>query len=387
MTDDAPLSPQAASATSWPALPVSPVTLVFYAGLLALTGLFVYDFLFVRVYLVEEWEWSVTRSDWLFGYSVWLLAYVVGSPLVRNPQLASRYWRRIRARPQALAGIGFLALFFVAGTVGAALVGQPRIDFLQAYQPPVFGSVDATVVDDCVGRVANGRCHGSLRHPLGTDGSGFDVVGLIILGSHTALYVAVISAALIVPIGSILGTIAGYYGNAVDTVIVGYIDIQQTVPAVVVYIVLILIIEKSLFMLVVIFGLFSWGGIARVVRSEVLQRRSAEYVVAAESLGGTRSYVIRRHLIPNVSHGIVMAVAQTIPLLLITEAAIAYLDLGDADMISWGTVVANGIGGSRAAFMNQWWVSTAGALSLAVTVLMFKLVGDALRDVLDPRQD
>lgn len=386
MTDDPPLSPLPATDVRRTSLPVSPLTLVFVAGLTALAALFLYDYLFVRVYLIEEWEWNATRSDWLFGLSVWLLCYLVAAPLARNRVLAARYWRRLRARPGALAGIVYLALFFLAGTVGAALVGQPRINFEHAHQPPVFTSVDASAVKECAGSIANGRCHGTFAHPLGTDYYGYDMFGLILLGTHTALYVAVISAALIVPIGTLIGTIAGYYGDAIDTVLMRYVDIQQTVPAVVVYIVLILIVEKSLFMLVVIFGLFSWGGIARVVRSEVLQRRSAGYVVAAETLGGTRGYVVRRHLLPNVSHAIVMAVAQTIPLLLITEAAVAYLDLGDADLVSWGGIIAAGLSYSLDVFVDRWWVSTGGVLALAGSVVAFKLIGDALRTVLDPRE-
>lgn len=365
----------------------APATLVFVAGLAALVALFAYDYFFVRVYLVAEWEWDVTRSDWLFGLSAWLLAYLVTVPLVSNPTLAGRYWRRLRARPGALAGLAYLVAFLLAGTVGAALVGRPSLDFAHAYQPPAFTTADASIVGECIGPVTDGQCHGTLAHPLGTDSSGFDVLQLVMLGTHTAVYVAVIAAALIVPIGTVVGAVAGYYGGAFDTALMRYVDVQQTVPAVVVYIVLIVVLGKSLFLLVLVFGLFSWGGIARVVRSEVLQRRSAEYISAAKNLGGSRGYVLRRHLLPNVSHAAVTSVAQTIPLLLITEAAVAYLGLGDADMISWGTVVASGVTDARVGVAQQWWVSTAGALALAGSVLAFKLLGDTLRDVLDPRGD
>lgn len=356
-------------------------SVVFLLGVVILAGLFAYDYLFVRVYLVPVWEWDVTRSDWLFGLSMLVLWYL-GAHSLGGRGTAVR--RRLASHPWTVVGLVWLGLFFLLGTVAFGLLAQPKIDFIHAYQPPVFASVPADRVTECVGRVAEGRCHGDWRHPLGTDAWGIDVLWMVVAGAHVAVYVAVIAAALIVPIGVSVGAVAGYYGGAIDTGLMRYVDVQQTVPAVVVYILLILVLEKTLFAFVVIFGLFSWGGVARIVRSEVRTRRDAEYVIAARNAGGTESYALRRHILPNVSHAVVTLLAQQIPVLLVTEAAIAYLRLGDADAFSWGRLITRGLPTTEASLAAQWWVSGAGVVALSVTVVCFKLLGDSARDLLDP---
>jgi peptide/nickel transport system permease protein len=337
-------------------------------------------------YLVPAWEWAPTRSDWLFVASSWLLvALAVG--VVRDRALARRYWARLRASPGALAGLGVLVAFAVVGLVGPLVVPQPTSNVAVGLQPPAFQSLPADSVVECLGRVVDDRCRGSLAHPLGMDRYGHDVLAAVVHGARLALYVAVVSAAIVVPLGTLVGATAGFYGGTVDTLLMRYVDVQQTIPAVVAYVVLVLVVEKSLFMLLLVFGIFSWGGVARVVRSETRQRRAAEYVLAGRSAGGTRPYLLRRHLLPNVSHGVVTALAHQIPLLLVTEAAIAYLDLNAVDQPSWGEFVAHGIdtAGTTVPITGRWWSSLFPVCALAGTVLATKLLGDALRDVLDPR--
>ncbi|WP_435064429.1 ABC transporter permease [Halobaculum sp. EA56] len=355
-------------------------TLAMAALGLALVAVFLYDVFVVHVYLVESWEWDPTRSDWLFLASLWLLA-TLATRVVPNRALAERYWSRIRDDGGAMAALAVLGAFFVVGLVGPLAVGSPQSRFLLGGQPPPLLSVDANAVANCAGTVSAGRCWGSLAYPLGTDTYGYGVATLLVAGTRLALYVAVITAAIVVPVGALVGATAGFYGGRVDRVLSRYIDVQQTIPAVVAYVVLVLVIEKSLFMLVLVFGLFSWGGVARVVRAETRQRRDAEYVRAAEGLGGTRRYRLRRHVLPNVSHGVVTAFGQQVPLLLVTEAAIAYLDLNAIDQPSWGALIANGVDSGVVA---QWWVAGAGVAALAGTTLAFKLAADALRDALDP---
>lgn len=358
----------------------APHSVVLGVLALALVALFLTDVYLVHVYLVPSWEWDPTRSDWLFLASLWLLA-TLATRLVPNRALAARYWRRIRTDRGAVASLIGLGAFFVVGVVGPLEVGAPEARFLLGGQPPVLVSVDANSVADCAGTVSNGRCWGSLAFPLGTDTFGYSVTTLLVAGTRLAVYVAVITAAIVVPLGALVGATAGFYGGRVDAVLSRYIDVQQSIPAVVAYVVLVLVIEKSLFMLVVVFGLFSWGGVARVVRAETKQRRDAEYVRAAEGLGGSRVYRLRRHVLPNVSHGVVTAFGQQVPLLLVTEAAIAYLNLNDIDQPSWGTLIANGV---ASGVVTQWWVAAAGVVALAGTTLAFKLAADALRDALDP---
>ncbi len=355
-------------------------TVVSAVALLALAALFCYDAFVVHVYLVPAWEWDPTRSDWLFLASLWLLG-TLASRLVPNRELAARYWHRLSEDTGATLALAALAAFFLVGVVGPPLVGSPSADPLLGGQPPVGLSVDTDGIASCAGQVTGDRCQGSLAHPLGTDGLGFDVLTLLVAGTRLALYVAVISAAIVVPLGAIVGATAGFYGGRIDAVLSRYVDVQQTIPAIVAYVVLVLVVEKSLFMLVLVFGLFSWGGVARVVRAETRQRRDEEYVRAAQALGGAPGYRLRRHVLPNVSHGIVTAFGQQVPLLLVTEAAIAYLQLNDVDQPSWGELIATGI---QFGVTSQWWVATSGVVALAGTTLAFKLAADALRDALDP---
>lgn len=351
---------------------------------LAVVGLYVYDVAFVEHYLVAQWRWSPTRSDWLFVGSLVVLWLIAGLPSVRHPEQTRGRWHRLRARPGALAALAVIVVVFVFGTVGPAFIDPPKIHFLRAFQPPAFTSTDATPLSSCVGAQSGGRCYGTLRFPLGTNGYGNGVLYLIVVGARVTTYVAVVTAALVVPLGGTVGALAGYYGGAVDAALMGYVDVQQTIPAVVLYILAILVVGQGLFLLLLVFGLFSWGGIARIVRSEVMHVRNEEYVLSGRALGGPDWYLLRRHVLPNVSHSVVPSLAHQIAILLLTQAALAFLDLGDIDQVSWGRSIAAGLGGDLP-MLTQWWVALFPALALALTVVAVKVVGDHVRDVLDPR--
>lgn len=356
----------------------TPRRLLAAATLLALLALYAYDY---TTHGALVGQWFTTRSDWLFLGSVWLLA-VLASATVPNRALAARYWERLREHRAATVGLFGLLALFVVGLVGPLVTDPLQPNPYFGLQPPVFGSVPADSVTRCAGEVVGDRCHGSMRFPLGSTTLGFDVATAVVAGARLATYVTVVTAALIVPLGAAVGVVAGYFGGWVDTVLMRYVDIQQTVPAVVAYVVLVVVVGKSLFMLLVVFGLFSWGGVARVVRAETRQRREAGYVIAGRSVGGGDGYLIRRHVLPNVSHGVVTALGQQVPLLLVTEAAIAYLGLNDIDQTSWGDTIAQGLSN----VFGGWWVAGFPVLALALTVLAMKLFGDALRDVLDPKE-
>lgn len=359
-------------------------TVVSLVVLVAIVGLFVYDYAFVRVYLIPQWEWKTNRSDWLFLGSLFILWVLFVVPVLRDGDKFSRQADRLRSNTEAKVALGVIGTVFLLGTVGPLFVEWPRIQFLQAFQPPLFTSVSEDVVARCVGTVSNGECYGTFRYPLGTDGHGFGILGVIILGARVATYVGVVTAALMVPLGTLVGSLAGYFGGVVDAVLMRYVDVQQTIPAVVIYILLILIVGKGLFLMLLVFGLFSWGGIARTVRSEVLQVRNEEFVLAGKSLGGPDMYLLSRHVVPNVTHSVIPTLAHQVSILLLTEAALAYLGLGDIDQFSWGRSIAAGLGGDLP-MLDQWWVALFPALALAGTVVAVKVAGDNMRDVMDPQ--
>lgn len=323
-----------------------------------------------------------TPIDWLFALSWLAFASFVVVPLALRRRRTLSYWHRLRTDPTAVASLAYVLGFLVVGTVGPWLL-SPELNIAIGDQPPLFFGIETHQVSECVGRVAEGRCHGSLRYPLGTNSTGKDVVALLVSGMRVSLIVALVSATILVPVGTTIGVVAGYAGGWVDTLLMGYVDVQQTLPAFVLYIIAMFVFGKSLLLIVLVFGLTSWGGAARMVRSEVLQRRDEGYVRAAENAGASRWHVVRKHILPNVSTTVVTSMSRQIPILILTEAAIAYLKLNNLLLLSWGELIALDL---RHAFPETWWVSTFTVLMLTTTVTSFSVLGDALRDVLDPKQ-
>lgn len=319
--------------------------------------------------------------DYLFALSWVSLVTFVVAPLAFRPGMTRIYWSRLRTNPWAVAGLGYLVVFLVVGTVGPWVL-QPDVNFAHANQPPMFASVETVFVNDCAGRVADGRCHGTLRYPLGTNSSGEGVLELLVSGMRVSLIVALVTAMVFVPIGMSIGVVAGYVGGWTDTLLMGYVDVQQTIPAFVLYVILMFVFGKSLLLVVLVFGLTSWGGTARMIRSEVLQRRDEGYVTAAENAGAGWWHVIRKHVLPNVSNTVVTAMSRQIPIFILTEVAIAYLELNNLTLMSWGETIARD---THRTFPETWWASTFAVVLLVVTVTAVSIVGDAMRDVLDPK--
>lgn len=356
--------------------------LAFAVGATALVLAFVFD-RFVRgegrplafgVYL--------DGLDYLFALSWLALVTFVVAPLASRPGMARIYWSRLRTNPWAVASLGYLVVFLVVGTVGP-WVFEPDVNFAHANQPPLFFGIDKTTfVYECVGRVADGQCYGSLRYPLGTNSSGQGVLELLVSGMRVSLIVALVTAMVFVPVGLTIGVLSGYVGGWTDTLLMGYVDVQQTIPAFVLYVILMFVFGKSLLLVVLVFGLTSWGGTARMVRSEVLQRRDEGYVTAAENAGAGWWHVIRKHVLPNVSNTVATAMSRQIPIFILTEVAIAYLELNNLTLMSWGETIARD---TRRTFPETWWASTFAVVLLVVTVTAVSVFGDAMRDVLDPK--
>jgi peptide/nickel transport system permease protein len=351
-------------------------------GAAAVAVLFAYDRYVAHVYLV--FDWTVGPLEWLFLLSVVVFGSQVLVPLVRRPRLAARVWRRFRRGTGAVAGLAFLSVLFVGGVVGPVL-WPLDIHPLFAEQPPMFLPVGSESVTECAGFVANDWCFGAPRFPLGTDHLGRGVLAYTLAGARTALYVAFIVGLLVVPLATAVGLLAGYRGGLADDLLMAGVDMQQTLPAIVLYLVLVSVFTRSIWLLVVSFGVFSWGTVARLVRNEARQRATDGYVLAAKGMGASGPDVVRRHLLPNVSNTVVTALAHLVPVLILTEAGIAFLGYGSADADSWGRIIFYGLEPEYAPVWEMWWVATPAVVALAGLVVSCKLVGDALRDALDPR--
>ncbi|WP_049987610.1 ABC transporter permease [Halobellus rufus] len=326
--------------------------------------------------------WDATAVDWLFAATLLAGGFAL-VPLARNRRLRGYYWRRFRRHTPAVIGLWYLLAIFLLGTVGTLFIDQPSLNLAATYQPPIFASVDASIPAECVGPVVDGRCHGTWKYPLGTTGEGKGLLALAIFGMRVSMQVGLIATSLSIAIATLVGTTAAYAGGWVDEALMRYVDVQQTFPTFFLFLFLAYLYGGSLFVLVVIFGVTGWGGIARIVRSEALQRREELYVEAARASGASGLSIVRRHVVPNVSNSIVTAATLNIPFLVLSEAALSFIGLGDVTLPSWGQTIAAG----RGDLATAWWISTVPGLFLFATILAFNFLGDALRDALDPRQE
>jgi peptide/nickel transport system permease protein len=373
-------------------------TLGFLATVVFLALSFYYDYAVLDGGTATLPFWDLTQLDWVLVACLAIVGWVAVPPLFKDPERTRQYWRQFRRDRTAVVALAYLTVFTVIGVVGPLLVGDQVASLLRAFQPPYGLSVGAGTTE-CIGTLTDGRCHGSLQYPLGTNSLGLGVLYLLVKGARVSLLVALVAGAVVAPIGTMVGVVAGYLGGAVDEVLMRYVDVQEAIPAFVVYILAAFFLGKSLLLLLAVFGLLSWGGVARLVRSETLQRRSTGYVRAARAAGAGRLHVIRRHVLPNVRGTVLTAISQLIPGLLLAEVAIGYLRLNDETLRSWGWTLSMGLSGYHGnfpsvasffpnpsySFMDKWWVATISAITVAVTIAAFALVGDRLREVLDPR--
>lgn len=357
----------------------------FLLSLALVAASFGYDYFLLPDQRFSIGRWRFTFIDWLFVPSLLVVVFFVAVPLARDRKRAARYWRQIRGSRLATASFVYVVAFVVVGTLGPVYFGRITYNLPHQFQPPVFFSVENYVVLECAGEVVggvNGRCHGSLAYPLGTNRDGKDLIELSVSGMRVALQVALITSMIIVPIATAVGTVAGYVGGWVDELLMRYVDVQQAVPAFIVYLMVIFLYGRSLFVFIVVFGLFNWGGVARLIRADVLQRRESEYVLAARNAGASTFFIIRQHIFPNVSGTVVTATARQIPMLILAEAAISFLNLNDIMLMSWGEAIALGL---HSRFPMVWWDGVFPVVFLSTTVLAFSVFGDVLRDLLDPR--
>lgn len=357
-------------------------------GLSVVVTLFLYDRYVAHVYLVGQWV--VTPTDWAVMTGLVLLVSYGVVPAIRNRAAVRRSYENVRSRPQLMASLVFLAGVLLVGTVLPILLGQPYKHFGYNLQPPIGFFTDNSWSAQCFGEITQGQgiqrfCHGSLNAPLGTNGSGQLMGEMLVAGARVAIYVLLFTAAFIVPLATAVGVAAGFYGGRLDDVLMAYVDVQLSLPAIFVYFIGFMYFRASLLLLLATFGLLSWGPVARLVRSEVLQRREDGYVVVARSLGGSGWYVARRHVLPNVTNTIVPAVFHLFAIMIVAEAGVAFLGFSDVELYSWGATIAEGLSPGRMGAHEVWWISTFPAIALTSTVFALKLAGDGLRDVLDPR--
>ncbi len=219
-------------------------------------------------------------------------------------------------------------------------------------------------------------------HPLGTDALGRDLLSGVILGARTSLTVAGSTGALVLLIGLLVGTVAGYRGGLLDDVLMRVTELFQTLPRFFLVIVVIALFGPGLDNLVLVLGLTSWALVARVVRAEVLSLSQREFVEAARASGASGSRIVLREILPNALPVATVYLGLLLAQVILLEASLGFLGLGDPTVISWGYLA-----GQAQEFLRvAWWLSLFPGLAIMVAALGLNLLGDALTDLLGGRR-
>lgn len=224
----------------------------------------------------------------------------------------------------------------------------------------------------------------SRAHWLGTDVQGRDVWARLVYGARVSLAVGLVSQTIAVSLGVTLGLLAGYYRGWIDEVVMRLADVTLAFPTLLLLIAMSAAFQPSMTVVFVTIGVVGWAGMARLVRGQVLVVRDLEYVQAARALGGKGQRIMLRHVLPNVVGPVVIAATLGIAGAIMAEAALSFLGLGiQPPTASWGSMIADGRDLDQ--LRNAPWTSLAPGLAIGAAVLGFNLLGDALRDALDPR--
>lgn len=223
----------------------------------------------------------------------------------------------------------------------------------------------------------------SSTHWFGTDDLGRDMFERVWKGAQVSLFVGVVAALIDLIIGIIYGGIMGYYGGKVDEVMNRFSEILNSIPYLLVVILLLVVMEPSITTIIVAMSITGWINMAWIVRGQVMQLKNQEYALASKSLGAGAMRIIFRHLIPNAMGPILVTLTLTIPSAIFTEAFLSFLGLGvQSPIASWGTMIDDGVAGILA---DHWWRLFFPAFFLSLTIFAFNVFGDGLRDAFDPK--
>lgn len=271
-------------------------------------------------------------------------------------------WRRFRRQPRALVGLAVIAA--LAGlAVFAPWIARHdpyATDLLRAEQPP------------------------SAAHWLGTDDLGRDVFARLLFGGRISLSVGLVSVAIAATLGTLLGATAGYYGGAVDNAVMRLADVVLSFPALVIAITAVAVFGGGIHKVMMVIGLLTWPAPARQVRGELLSLREREFVQAAQAMGLPNRRIIFRHALPNAMGPLIVSSTIGVANAILQEAALSFLGLGvPLPQASWGNMLSSAL--SLRVLQFQWWLWLPPGALIFLAVLSIHLLGDGLRDALDPR--
>ena len=277
-----------------------------------------------------------------------------------QPTLKSLFWRRFKKnRLAVICGIIVFLLFAIAVLAPLIAPYDPSaIDVKHVLEPP------------------------SSKHPFGTDDLGRDILSRVIHGSWISLQVGFVAVGIATIIGIIFGALSGYYGGWVDRISMRFVDIMLAIPTFFLILAVIAFLEPSIWNIMIVIGVTSWMGVARLVRAEFLSLKEREFVLAARALGASDFRIIFRHILPNAMSPVLVSAVLGIAGAVLIESALSFLGIGvQPPTASWGNILTIGKDNIEIA----WWISVFPGLAIFVTVLAYNLLGEGIRDSIDPR--
>jgi peptide/nickel transport system permease protein len=259
--------------------------------------------------------------------------------------------------------------------VGAVLVAAVIFAALAA---PWLASADPSA-QDISNRVKPPLTGANL---LGTDSLGRDMLSRLLFGGRVSLVVGLTAVVIQGSLGAVLGLAAGYFKGGVDMLIMRLADLQLSIPSLVLAIAVTALVGPSLLNVILLLGFTGWPYYARLARSETLSMRERDFVLAARAIGASHATILRRHILPNIATSLIVAATFSVPLMIVLEASLSFLGLGVPPSVpTWGAMVADG----RDYLAVAWWIATLPGLAILLAVIGINLLGDGLRDLLDPR--
>lgn len=221
-------------------------------------------------------------------------------------------------------------------------------------------------------------------HWFGTDGLGRDIFSRILYGARITLYIVALVGIIVVPIGLLVGTIAGYFGGIVDTVLMRITDIFMAFPRLILAMAFVAVLGPSIENAVIAITITSWPPYARIARAETLTIKNADYILAARQQGASHWRILHSHIIPMCMSSLIVRLTLDMAGVILIAAGLGFLGLGaQPPAPEWGLMISQG----RQFLLDQWWVPTMPGIAIFVVSLGFNLLGDGLRDVMDPRND
>lgn len=268
-------------------------------------------------------------------------------------------WARLKNNRMALFGGAIVVAMFLFAGLAALLPGDPAaIDIKQALLPP------------------------SLQHLLGTDDLGRDVLLRMLYGARISLLVGFVAVGISTLLGILVGALAGFYGGWVDAVVMRFVDIMLCFPTFFLILAVIAFLDPSIWNIMIVIGITSWMGVARLVRAEFLSLREREFVLAARAVGCGDLRLIFRHMLPNALSPVLVSATLGVAGAILTESALSFLGIGvQPPTPSWGNMLIAG----KQTLGYAWWLSVFPGIAILITVLGYNLLGEGIRDALDPR--